>query len=63
MARNENHEWLTVADIATRMRLSKMTIYRLIHSGELPAINIGNSFRIHAPVFEQYLADLANPTR
>ena len=30
--------FLTVAEVATVMRVSKMTVYRLVHSGELPAV-------------------------
>jgi excisionase family DNA binding protein len=39
-------EFLTVAETATTMRVSKMTIYRLIHTGELEALQVGRSFRI-----------------
>lgn len=52
-------EWLTVADIATRMRVSKMTVYRMIDTGELPCIQFGRSFRIRATTFEALLAKLA----
>ncbi len=37
--------FLTVAEVATVMRVSKMTVYRLVHSGHLPAIRVGRSFR------------------
>lgn len=39
-------ELVTVDEIARSVILSKMTIYRLIKSGELPALKIGRSFRI-----------------
>ena len=39
-------KFLTVAEVAAVMRVSKMTVYRLVHSGELPAIRFGRSFRI-----------------
>ena len=32
--------FLTVAEVATIMRVSKMTVYRLVHSGELEAIRV-----------------------
>lgn len=48
-------KFLTVAEIATVTRLSKMTIYRLIHSGELESIRVGRSFRVPEQVFEGYL--------
>jgi excisionase family DNA binding protein len=38
--------FLTVAEVAEMMRVSNMTVYRLVHSGELPAIRFGRSFRI-----------------
>lgn len=38
--------FLTVAEVAELMRVSKMTVYRLVHSGELPAIRFGRSFRV-----------------
>lgn len=37
------------------MRLSKMTIYRLVHSGELPAVRVGRSFRIPEQAVHDYL--------
>ncbi|OLL82819.1 hypothetical protein Ae168Ps1_5225c [Pseudonocardia sp. Ae168_Ps1] len=32
--------------MAERMRVSRMTVYRLVHSGELPAVRFGRSFRV-----------------
>ncbi|MBC7595036.1 MAG: helix-turn-helix domain-containing protein [Kineosporiaceae bacterium] len=48
--------FLTVAEVATQMRVSKMTVYRLIHSGELEAVRVGRSFRVHEHVVEAYLS-------
>ena len=39
-------KFLTVAEVAEIMRVSKMTVYRLVHSGELPAVRVGRSFRV-----------------
>ncbi len=38
--------FLTVAEVAALMRVSKMTVYRLVHSGELPAVRFGRSYRV-----------------
>lgn len=38
--------FLTVAEVADMMRVSRMTVYRLVHSGQLPAIRFGRSFRV-----------------
>jgi len=38
--------FLTVAEVADLMRVSKMTVYRLVHAGELPAVRFGRSYRV-----------------
>ncbi len=38
--------FLTVAEVADVMRVSKMTVYRMVHSGQLPAVRMGRSFRV-----------------
>ena len=38
--------FLTVAEVAAIMRVSKMTVYRLVHAGDLPALRVGRSFRV-----------------
>ncbi|AZA10124.1 MULTISPECIES: helix-turn-helix domain-containing protein [Corynebacterium] len=55
MAREENGTFLTVAEVAEIMRVSKMTVYRLVHSGELPAVRVGRSFRVHEKAVNEYL--------
>jgi len=47
--------FLTVAEVALIMRVSKMTVYRLVHSGELEAIRVGRSFRVPEQAVNQYL--------
>jgi excisionase family DNA binding protein len=47
--------FLTVAEIAQRMRVSKMTVYRLVHSGELPAVRFGRSFRVQRAAVEELI--------
>jgi excisionase family DNA binding protein len=46
---------LTVAEVADMMRVSRMTVYRMVHSGELPAIRFGRSYRIPAAAVEDLL--------
>jgi excisionase family DNA binding protein len=48
-------KFLTVAEVATAMRVSKMTVYRLVHSGELPAVRVGRSFRVPEQAVHDYL--------
>lgn len=47
--------FLTVAEVAGIMRVSKMTVYRLVHSAELPAVRVGRSFRVPEAAVDQYL--------
>jgi excisionase family DNA binding protein len=48
-------KFLTVAEVAAVMRVSKMTVYRLVHSGELPAVRVGRSFRVPEDAVNEYL--------
>lgn len=47
--------FLTVAEVAEVMRVSKMTVYRLVHSGEMPAVRVGRSFRVPQDALDAYL--------
>ena len=47
--------FLTVAEVAAVMRVSKMTVYRLVHSGELNAVRVGRSFRVPERAVHDYL--------
>jgi excisionase family DNA binding protein len=49
--------FLTVAEVAALMRVSKMTVYRLVHNGELPAVRVGRSFRVPEQAVHDYLRD------
>jgi excisionase family DNA binding protein len=49
--------FLTVAEVATVMRVSKMTVYRLVHNGDLPAVRVGRSFRVPEQAVHDYLRD------
>lgn len=47
--------FLTVAEVASLMRVSKMTVYRLVHGGELTAVRVGRSFRVPEHAVHTYL--------
>jgi excisionase family DNA binding protein len=48
---------MTVAEVARAMRVSKMTVYRLVHAGELPAVRVGRSYRVNEDAVRDYLRD------
>ena len=52
-------KFLTIYEIAVMMRVSKMTAYRLIHSGELEAIRVGRSYRVPEQAVISYMRGAA----
>jgi excisionase family DNA binding protein len=50
---------LTVGEVAGIMRVSNMTVYRLIKSGQLAAIRVGKNYRIRRVDVDKYLTDRA----
>ena len=51
----EAPRFLTVAEVADVMRVSKMTVYRMVHNGDLPAVRVGRSFRVPEDAVHTYL--------
>lgn len=47
---------LTVAEVAGLLRVSNMTVYRLIKNGELSAIRVGKNYRIRQADLDAYLS-------
>ena len=52
--------FLTVAEVAALMRVSTMTVYRLIQAGELASVRVGKSYRIKEEDVDRYLASRYN---
>lgn len=50
---------LTVGEVANVMRVSNMTVYRLIKSGQLSAIRVGKNYRIRRGDVDRYLTERA----
>ena len=48
--------FLTVQEVAELMRVSTMTVYRLIKAGDLRAARVGRSYRLREDEVETYLA-------
>lgn len=47
--------FFTVAEVARQLRVSNMTVYRLIKSGQLPAVRVGRGYRIRDDDVRKYL--------
>jgi excisionase family DNA binding protein len=50
---------LTVGEVAQVMRVSNMTVYRLIKSGQLAAVRVGKNYRIRRRDVDRYLSERA----
>lgn len=46
----------TVGEVAERMRVSRMSIYRLIHAGTLQSLRVGGSFRVTQAALDDFMA-------
>lgn len=42
----ENQEYLTIDETAEKLKLAKITIYRMARRGLLPAVKLGKAWRI-----------------
>jgi excisionase family DNA binding protein len=48
--------FMTVAEVAGLLRVSSMTVYRLIKAGDLAAVRVGKSFRVREDDVDRFLA-------
>ena len=49
--------FVTVSEVANLLRVSNMTVYRLVQAGALPAVRVGRSYRIREEDVDRYLAN------
>ena len=56
MTQGPDEQLLTVAEVADRLRVSTMTVYRLVKAGELPAYRVGKNYRIRSADLDAYLS-------
>lgn len=47
---------MTVSEVAETLRVSTMTVYRLIKSGQLPSVRVGKAYRVREDDVDSYLA-------
>ncbi len=48
---------LTVNEVADLMRVSRMTVYRLIKDGSIAALRVGRSYRLREDDVDDYLSE------
>ncbi len=47
--------FLTVSEVAQQLRVSNMTVYRLVKSGQLAAVRVGRGYRLREEDVRRYL--------
>jgi excisionase family DNA binding protein len=47
--------FLTVAEVARQLRVSNMTVYRLVKARQLPAVRVGRGYRLREEDVRRYL--------
>ena len=47
----------TVNEVADLLRVSRMTVYRMIKTGEMPAVRVGRSYRLRSEDVDTYLTE------
>ncbi len=52
----ERARFLTAAEVAGQLRVSTMTVYRLIKAGQLASVRVGKSYRVREDDVDRYLA-------
>lgn len=50
-----SEQLLTVNEVAELLRVSSMTVYRLVRRGELPAVRVGRNYRVRSSALDAYL--------
>jgi excisionase family DNA binding protein len=48
---------LTVNEVADLLRVSRMTVYRLIKEGQIAALRVGRSYRLREDDVDDYLTE------
>ena len=51
---------LTISELATYLKISKSTLYKLAQDGKLPGRKVGRHWRFHREVIDRWLAEGCN---
>jgi len=52
---NQQPEFLTIEEVAERLKVTKVTLYRMARKGKIPAVKFGKSWRINSQLLEELL--------
>lgn len=57
---NEESEYMGLDEVAVKMGVKYLTIYRMVRSGELPAVRLGKQYRVSKRELSEYLEGSRN---
>ncbi|MFF3864103.1 helix-turn-helix domain-containing protein [Streptomyces sp. NPDC002209] len=49
--------FLTVAEVASIMKISNRAVYQLVHNGHLPALRVREEYRVSTDAVQEYLRE------
>ena len=50
-----SNRFMTIAEVAEALRVSRMTVYRLVNSHAIHAVRFGRSYRVPESAVESYI--------
>ncbi len=50
-------EILTIREVASYLKVTERTLYRLVQDGKLPAFKVGNSWRFRREDLERWISE------
>lgn len=54
-------ELMTVTEVAAALRVSRATIYRLVHNGDLAGVRVGKAVRITRRAVREFMSGPRRP--
>ena len=58
---NQKEEFLTVDEAAERLKVNKVTIYRMARKGQIPAVKFGKVWRISSVKLSELFNKIVQP--
>lgn len=52
-SQTEAQDWLTPKDLQAELRIGERLCYRLLRTGAIPSVRVGNLYRVHREVLEE----------
>jgi len=50
-------EFLTVSEVASLLKLSESTVYTMVRAGDIPAVKLGNQWRVSETRLDEWLEE------